>query len=209
MAHSSLYRVSVNNNTQPQRIAVQLSNDLYRLLIPRLKRRGVTIETEIEYRVGPYFVLAVNIKSIDWRKLIKTTYRDVLKRQARWKDELDTKQLVPTHDKNAVDIVVSKATLWRQKLVAFPGRLYNISIFDAIAYTMAFLYRYTPWLVSLPICWVAYSVLGLGSEIRQFILVSVADEIFKYVESKGMEMDIKVCRTERQAAFMVRIDRSI
>lgn len=33
---------------QPRRIAVQLSNDLYRLLTPRLKRRGVTIETEIE-----------------------------------------------------------------------------------------------------------------------------------------------------------------
>jgi hypothetical protein len=180
---------------QPQRIAVQLSNDLYRLLIPRLKRRGVTIETEIEYRVGPYFVLAVNIKSIDWRKLIKTTYRDVLKRQARWQDELDTK----VQDNG----MVPKATL-QQKLLAFPVRLYNISIFDAIAYTMAFLYRYMPWVISLPVCWVAYSVLGLGSEIRQFILVSVADEIFKYVESKGMEMDIKVCRTERQAAFMVR-----
>jgi hypothetical protein len=189
--------LSTDSNWQPQRIAVQLSNDLYRLLIPRLKRRGVTIETEIEYRVGPYFVLAVNIKSIDWRKLIKTTYRDVLKRQARWQDELDTKAAQD-------NVVVPKATL-RQKLLAFPTRLYNISIFDAIAYTMAFLYCYMPWVISLPVCWVAYScVWGLGSEIRQFILVSVADGIFKYVESKGMEMDIKVCRTERQAAFMVR-----
>jgi hypothetical protein len=168
---------------------VQLSNDLYRLLVPRLKRRGVTIETEIEYRVGPYFVLAVNIKSIDWRKLIKLTYRDLLKREARWKDDLDKPDAVP------------KST-W-QKMLSLPSRLYNISIFDAIAYTMAFLHR-LPWIISLPICWLAYSV-GLGSEIRQFILVSVADEIFKYVESKGMEMDIKVCRTERQAAFMVRI----
>lgn len=27
----------------------------------RLKRRGVFIESEIEYRVGPYFVLAMNV----------------------------------------------------------------------------------------------------------------------------------------------------
>lgn len=178
----------INIPSQPRRIAVQLSNDLYRLLIPRLKRRGVTIETEIEYRVGPYFVLAVNIKAIEWRKLIKATYRDLLKRKARWEDDLVKGDANP------------KLPLLR-KVFSYPGRLYNISIFDVIAYTMAILYR-LPWLISVPICWLVYSV-GLGGEIRQFILVSVADEIFKYVESKGMEMDIKVCRTERQAEFMV------
>lgn len=73
-------------STQPRRIAVQLSNDLYNLLKPRLKRRGVTIETEIEYRVGPYFVLAVNITTIDWRRLIRATHRDVNVRKMRWEE---------------------------------------------------------------------------------------------------------------------------
>jgi hypothetical protein len=73
-------------STQPRRIAVQLSNDLYNLLKPRLKRRGVTIETEIEYRVGPYFVLAVNITTIDWRRLIRATHRDVNLRKVRWEE---------------------------------------------------------------------------------------------------------------------------
>ena len=49
-----------------------------------MKRRGITIETEIEYRVGPYFVLAVNIRSVDWGKLIKATQKDVVMRESRW-----------------------------------------------------------------------------------------------------------------------------
>jgi hypothetical protein len=178
---------------QPRRIAVQLSNDLYRLLTPRLKRRGVTIETEIEYRVGPYFVLAVNIKTIDWWKLIKATYRDVEQRKARWaKDDED-------HE-------VAKKSLLRRKLDYLKGLL-DMSVFDVIERCMAFLYNFH-WTVYLPICWVAYYTV-LGSAMRQFILASVADEIFFYVEEKGMEMDIKVCRTETQASFMLSALREI
>ena len=38
----------------PRKVAVQLSNDLYRLLEPQLKPKGVTIQTVIEYREGQY-----------------------------------------------------------------------------------------------------------------------------------------------------------
>ena len=61
----------------PRRIAVQLSNDLYRFMVPQMKLRGITIETEIEYRVGAYFVLGVNINEIDWITLMRHTHRFV------------------------------------------------------------------------------------------------------------------------------------
>ena len=50
-------RLLVTSDFTPLHIAVQLFNDLYRFMVPDMKLRGVTIETEIEYRVGAYFVL--------------------------------------------------------------------------------------------------------------------------------------------------------
>jgi predicted GTPase len=133
---------------------------LYRLLTPRLKRKGVTIETEIEYRVGPYFVLAVNIDTIDWRKLIRATHRDVALRSERWKKEHED-------DKETTSSALRKKLEYVQGLV-------HTSLFDAIAYTLSFLYHFH-WIVYLPVCWVAYNTI-LGTSIRSFILASVADE---------------------------------
>lgn len=171
----------------PRRIAVQLSNDLYRLLTPRLKRRGVEIETEIEYRVGPYFVLAVNIKHIDWWKLIRATRRDVERRER-------------------VSVPIEGGGFYKRQLSHLAG-LFSLSLFDTIASALSILYHFH-WTVYLPICYIAYRTM-LGIPIRQFILASVTDEIFFYVEEKGMSMDIKVNRTERQAAFMLSALREI
>ena len=142
-------------------------------------------------------MLAVNIKTIDWWKLIKATCRDVALRQARWEKE---------HNEDEEDLEVVKKSILQKQLDYLKGLL-NMSVFDAIERTMAFLYHFH-WIIYLPICWVAYYTV-LGSAIRQFILASVADEIFFYVEEKGMEMDIKVCRTEAQAAFMLSALREI
>jgi VAD1 Analog of StAR-related lipid transfer domain len=165
----------------------------------------MVIETEIEYRVGPYFVLAVNIQSIDWRKLVRATYRDAAQRQAQ--------NVVPGAE-SSVSVPPARATtpakiperrerlLWRHV-----QSLWNLSLFDMIERTMVVLHN-VHYLVYLPLCWLAYYCL-CGSAIRQFILSSVADEIFYYVEEKGMEMDIKVCRADTQAAFMLSALREI
>jgi hypothetical protein len=176
-------------------------------MTPRLKRRGVVIETEIEYRVGPYFVLAVNIQSIDWRKLVRATYRDAAQRQAH---------NVVNNERNSTESSVAPPPA-RAPPAKVPGRtrlswrhvqsLWNLSLFDMIERTMVVLHN-VHYLIYLPLCWVAYYCL-CGSAIRQFILSSVADEIFYYVEEKGMEMDIKVCRAETQAAFMLSALREI
>jgi VAD1 Analog of StAR-related lipid transfer domain len=177
-------------------------------MTPRLKRRGVVIETEIEYRVGPYFVLAVNIQSIDWRKLVRATYRDAAQRQAL---------NVANNERSSSESSASAPPPTRGSPAKVPGRerlswrhvqsLWNLSLFDMIERTMVVLHN-VHYLIYLPLCWVAYYCL-CGSAIRQFILSSVADEIFYYVEEKGMEMDIKVCRAETQAALMLSALREI
>lgn len=189
-------------------------------------RRGVTIETEIEYRVGPYFVLAVNIKTIDWWKLIKTTRKDTLQRQARWEKERRKTNPIDPDGKN-------KVSLFRVKWSFLHG-YFSLSMFDMIERTLTLFY-YVHWSIYLPICWFSYYVL-IGATLRHFILATVADEIFFYVEEKGkvmlllilfhhrlrqfltkcrqifntgMEMEIKICRTDTQAAFMLSALREI
>ena len=157
-----------------------------------MKRKGVAIETEIEYRVGPYFVLAVNINAIDWRKLIRATHRDVAQRRARWEKE---------HREE-----MEKRGFLRRKLDFFKS-LFELTVFDAIANTLSILYHFH-WTIYLPICWIAYHTI-LATQIRHFILSSAADEVFLYVEEKGMEMEIMVCRSEKQGAFMLSALREI
>jgi hypothetical protein len=166
---------------------------LYRLLTPRLKRRGVTIETEIEYRVGPYFVLAINIQSIEWRRLIKATHRDVMLRKARWEQERQVDELEKKEEPAKVGLFKS--------IVDYINRLRNITLFDFFAQMFATLYH-LHWTIYLPICWMSYYSV-LGSSLRQFIISSVTDEIFFYVEEKGMEMEIRICQASNQAAFML------
>ena len=169
-------------HAQPRRIAVQLSNDLYRMLTPRLLRRGVSIAAELEYRVGPYFCMAVNIQSIQWMKLLAVTARDV--RRRRQLSESSTQ----SDEKSK-----SRIQLY---FIDLPKRLYHLSLMDGVAYSFSVLHRFH-WAIAIPMCWFAYQI--LGTAIREFILASVMDEVFSFVESKGMEMDVKVCPTERQA----------
>eukprot|EP00814_Leptocylindrus_danicus_P016260 CAMPEP_0116046552 /NCGR_PEP_ID=MMETSP0321-20121206/28343_1 /TAXON_ID=163516 /ORGANISM="Leptocylindrus danicus var. danicus, Strain B650" /LENGTH=629 /DNA_ID=CAMNT_0003528221 /DNA_START=920 /DNA_END=2810 /DNA_ORIENTATION=+ len=112
-----LASLALSTDFTPRRICIQMSNDFYRLLPMELAKRGVMVDTEIEYRVGAFFVLGVNIKSIDWTKLKPT-----------------------------------------------PTRLSNTNI---------------------------------------FIITSVTDDIFRYVEQRGMEMDMQVKQSNDQTAFML------
>ncbi|GKY92133.1 hypothetical protein MPSEU_000184700 [Mayamaea pseudoterrestris] len=180
----------------PRRIAIQLSNDLYRLLTPRLKRRGVAIETEIEYRVGGYFVLAVNILAIDWQRLMKANVVDVANRLKRWK----TEELLRNEE------VKAKEWFWHTWYSYF-RRLMSLTWFDVLTRVLSLLY-YFHWIISVPICWLAYHS-PLATTIRMFILSSVTDEIFFYVEQKGMEMEIRVLQANSQASFMLQALREI
>lgn len=152
----------------PRRIAVQLSNDLYRLLKPKMNRRGITIETEIEYRVGPYFVLAVNIRSIDWGKFILANQKDVANRESRWKAQKRQKAL----EEGSQAGEETNANKF-QKGCEMLNHFRRMTKFDMIAQVLAWLY-YCHWIIYWPICCFYYYTF-MGSTVRSFIISSVTD----------------------------------
>ena len=136
-----------------------------RLLTPRLKRRGVTIETEIEYRVGPYFVLAVNVLTIDWGRVVKMTNRDVAERKSKWlKSKHESGEEEESKEKEA-GVVIS--------FVQALCRLSRLTRNEVLAQLLAWLY-YTHWIIYTPICWFLYHF-AIGTCFRSYFLSSVAD----------------------------------
>jgi len=192
-----LASLALQSDFTPRRIAIQLSNDLYRLLGPTLKARGVTIQTELEYRAGAYFVLAVNIERIDWRLFLRHTNQEVRERRRRWKESLARRN--DGGDQRSEDDQREKDLGWR--VLYFMHRFYLPSFDDCIGMWLAGLY-YIHWIVSVPICVVSH-YLFLGQVMRRYILTSTSEDIFKYVEKKGMEMNLSVTDAKEQASFML------
>ena len=212
-AHVNLVRLAglaLSSDFTPRRIAVQLSNDIYRLLTPRLKRRGVAIETEIEYRVGPYFVLAVNVLRIDWRQLLKATHRAVRLRQERWERRLEEEKQQREEEEAAGggDQTGAKDPSAFAQCREYFMHVVQLTRHDIIAHIMSWLYHNTHWLFYQPLCILCYHTF-FGSLIRHFILSSVSDEIFYYVEERGLEMEIGIRHASLQAAFMLSALREI
>uniref|UniRef100_A0A7R9W4M1 VASt domain-containing protein n=1 Tax=Pseudictyota dubia TaxID=2749911 RepID=A0A7R9W4M1_9STRA len=191
----------------PRRIAVQLSNDLYRLMAPRLKKKGVSIETELEYRVGAYFVLGVNINAVDWVVLMKYTHKEVEDRKRRWREEKKRHQSVEAEDGKDGDSdgkEAKKADKGKGRRIMY--RLYIPTLLELIAQCLAWLHR-VHWIISIPTCHIWYFL--LSNKMRQYILASTTDEIFQYVERKGMEMEMEVCEAWKQASFMLSVLREL
>jgi VAD1 Analog of StAR-related lipid transfer domain len=164
----------------------------------------VTIGTEIEYRVGGYFVLAVNINTIDWARLIKTNNRDLKARKAKWRKDSSNKQHDDASDEHAKSQLSGLITF----LMAMYRRVVSLSKYDFIDHMLAWMF-YLHWIVYLPICKLAYKTPGIGSTIRKFIIVSAIDEICYYVHERGMEMEIRVLKADHQASFMLSALREI
>jgi len=143
--------------------------------------------------VGPYFVLAVNVKEVDWKKLIKVSHRDLMRRRRRRDNEL----LVEEQGES------SRLTSRLWEALSF---LVSLTVDDMLQYTFSYMYL-THWMIYRPICHILYIL--FGSRIRKFMLSSVTDEIFSYAEEKGMEMEISACVASKQASFMLSALREI
>lgn len=139
-----------------------------RLIAPRLKRRGVFIETEIEYRVGAYFVLACNVLRVDWRRLVKMTNRDVAERRARWQKESMAEDEKEGHKRRY------------GPFVSFL-RLLRMTRIELLAQFLALLYH-THWIIYTPICFVLYNVF-IGDLFRTYFLTSVTDGTYEFWKS--------------------------
>jgi Tfp pilus assembly protein PilZ len=139
-----------------------------RLLTPRLKRRGVFIETEIEYRLGAYFVLAVNVLRVDWRRLVKMTHRDVTERRVKWikdSESEDAKEGVTRYYGSIASLI----------------RLSRMTSVEMLAQFISILFH-THWAIFTPICMFLYHF-GLGEMFRRYFLSSVTDG--KYFGESG------------------------
>jgi hypothetical protein len=129
--------------------------------------------------------------------LIKATYREVTIRNAKWeKSEAENQDGKPEQTNNIIVRIKAKVEV-----------LQALTTFEFLTKLFTYLYH-THWIIYLPVCWFFYYS-GWGSSIRQFIISSVTDEIFYYVEEKGMDMEIRVCRADKQAAFMLSALREI
>jgi hypothetical protein len=134
-------------------------------LTPRLKRRGVIIDTEIEYRVGPYFVLAVNVKKVDWRRLVKAAHRDVEEAKSRWKFEQEEKNDDEKADAKPQGVIVS--------FLCLCYRLTQLTKLEVMAQFLAWCYYFHCGLYT-PFCFLLYHSF-LGEVFRRYFLATVSD----------------------------------
>uniref|UniRef100_A0A7S3Q6W0 VASt domain-containing protein n=1 Tax=Chaetoceros debilis TaxID=122233 RepID=A0A7S3Q6W0_9STRA len=168
-------QIALAADMKPQNVAIQLSNDLYRLFPVQLKGIGAEINTDIEYRKGAFFILSVNVLSIDWIILMRHFHSQGKARKSSDKGE----------DKN----------------YTYASLIGRFTIFEIIEECLAFLFRFH-WMISAPICSLLYQHILKGT-MKRFIITAVTDDFFQYVERKGMEMDLEVVQSKDQAAFML------
>jgi hypothetical protein len=145
------------------------------LMSPQLKRHGVTIETEIGYRVGPFFVLAVNIKSIDWTKLIKYSHRLIAKQKREWRadqgrreelrEDLEIEERKQKHSQQQPSTLKS--------IILLPFRLSQLTRIEILAQFMSWMY-YVHWIISVPICWTLFRFV-CNSAMHKYVLSTVTD----------------------------------
>lgn len=145
------------------------------LISPVLKRRGVLINTEIEYRVGPYFVLAVNIKSIEWPKLMKYSKRLVHRFFNEWEDN----QARRFHTLSEGDEQeITRSVCMSPFLYVQNKWMYALSMHgnEFIAHFLGLLHHF-PRIISIPLCWCLFHWI-MPSIITLYILEGVADGTF-------------------------------
>lgn len=168
----NLASLALVSDFNARRVAVQTSNDFYRLLVPELKRRGVHIETDIEYRSGAFFVLAINILSIDWIRFIEYTHNDIVLRQRR-------AAAAAAKSKSFIDSKSSEGTNKQRRYPMLGFRKRIPTPLDAWGYVIGMLY-YIHWTISLPLCYFWYFLL-LRRHINWFICQSVVDGKHSFV----------------------------
>ncbi|KAL7542728.1 hypothetical protein ACHAXR_012261 [Thalassiosira sp. AJA248-18] len=187
----------------PRKVAVQLSKDLYSNLVPQLKPRGVDIQAVIEYREGQYFVLAVNILEIDWVRLMAW----VAEQQVA-NPNISLGQSRKTYVPGASPQKKKKKEAIQDRAKAFLANMRHRfpSRNEVVAYHLFFMYRIHVF-IAVPLLRLWY--LFMKYPVNKFILNAVTDDIFHYVEKKGMEMQLGIKRNNDQASFMLAALREI
>ena len=170
-----------------------------RLLGPQLQLRGVTIQTEIEYRSGQYFVLAVNVLHIDWRLLFDHTAKQLARRRKKWLNVRQKRFSVIGSSVTAKEIPKKRRRPFREILLATRSRFPSRN--EVVAQFLAFMNQ-LHFIISLPLINILYYFL-FKYIVDFYILTVVTDDIFRYIEKKGMEMQLEIKKNSEQASFML------
>lgn len=148
------------------------------------------INTEIEYRKGAFFILSVNVLSIDWIILMKHFHNSAKRRKEAWAKSGASDDDSEEKEQNTIKIYFTSLF----------SKLSKLTFFDAIERFLSLLY-YFHWVISVPLCSLIERL--FSRTVKRFIITAVTDEFFKYVEKKGMEMDLEVVSAQDQASFML------
>ena len=157
---------------------------MYRILSPGLAKQGVEVETDIEYRARSFFVLGVNILSIDWVKLMAYSNAESRYREENWMKKRESK----SRPKNSI-------------------KFFSLTWNEVVSKFLAWLH-FLPWMISVPF-WKFLYYLFLKRTIHLYILKSITDDIYEYVEKKGMEMDLVIKEASEEARFMLEALREL
>ena len=146
-----------------------------------MKKFGTEVQTDIEYRNNAFFVLSVNVLSIDPILLMKHFHGSAKKRRDAW-----LKRECPADESSF------KRCLQRV--------FYKYTIFEFIEQVLSVFYH-LHWAISVPLCTLLYKSF-LRTSINLFIVTAVTDDFFAYVEQRGMEIVLEVVPGPSQAAFV-------
>jgi hypothetical protein len=176
---------------------------------PQLQLRGVAIQTEIEYRSGQYFVLAVNVLHIDWILLFDHTAKQLARGKRRWQRE---QRLREQRSPSVIAASAASKETPKKRRRSFKGlliatRMRFPSRNEVVAQFLALMDRFH-FIISLPLVNILYYTF-CKYMVDKYILTVVTDDIFRYVEKKGMEMQLEIKGNSKQASFMLAALREI
>ena len=81
--------------------------------------------------------------------------------------------------------------------------LFRMTRLEILEQLLSWIYHLS-WVVSVPLCAFLYRYFLKGT-VHKLIVTAVTDDFFKYVEQKGMEMDLQVKHAEHQMGFMLEV----
>ena len=142
---------------------------------------------------GPFFILSINVLSIDWILVMKYFHTIVKRRRdALWKSK-PYGEMKPIGRTGKFQFAMSM--------------IFQLTALEAFEQILAWLHR-LHWMISVPLCSLLYNFV-CRLTLKRLIITSVTDDFFQYIEAKGMEMDLNIKQAQYQAAFMLEALRQL
>ena len=161
----------------------------------QLKQIGVSVEADIEFRKGSFFILSVNILSINWIILMRHCYQGLHSRTTLKKSGVDAAKIRQSRVTLSRTFTVMDTSSAKTFCQCFIQKMFTIELLEHLLSMLYILH----WTISLPFCTIFYYF--AKNLVNRFILIAATDDVFQYIERKGMEMDLIVKPAKQQSTF--------